>query len=159
MSANSQQTNGRRAWYWAAVIVANGLLPSLSSADVVTHDSIKENFRPQTAVDRFHNYYKQQQFDRLYAEYDTEYSTEISLQKHIEMFQQAWTNLGGFVSATSAHAVVGTRAGHQVLIVTDLATFEGAATVSEEFDFKLGTTVGKMLAYKYGTSPANPPEK
>jgi hypothetical protein len=101
---------------------------------------------PQAAVDRFHNYYKQQQFDRLYAEYDTEYSTEISLQKNIEMFHKAWTNLGGFVSATSAHAVVGTRAGQQVLIVTDSATFEGAGIVWEEFDFKLGTTVGKLPA-------------
>ena len=62
VSANAQQTNGWRAWYWAAVIVANGLLPSLSSAEVVTHDPIEENFSPQTAVDRFHNYYKQQQF-------------------------------------------------------------------------------------------------
>ena len=81
------------------------------------------------------------------------------MQKHIEMFHKAWTNLGGFVSATSAHAVVGTRAGQQMLIVTDSATFEGAGTVWEEFDFKLGTTVGKLLAYKYGTSPADKPVK
>ena len=122
-------------------------------------ESPKRDESPQTAVDRFHNSYKQQQFVRLYAEYDAEYSAEISLRKHIEMFHKAWINLGGFVSATSAHAVVGTRAGQQMLIVTESATYEGPSTVWEEFDFKLGTTVGKLLAYKYGTSPADKPVK
>ena len=159
MSANAQQTNGWRACYWAAVIVATGLLSSQPSADTVTHDPTEENFSPQAAVDRFHNYYKQQQFDRLYAEFDTEYSAEIFLQKHIEMFHRARTNLGAFASATSAHAVVGTRGGQHVLIVTDLATFERAGTVQEEFDFKFGTTVGKLLAYRYDTLPADKPVK
>lgn len=102
----------------------------------------------QLAIERFHKLYNLRTFQQIYAEYDDEYTAEISPQRQVEMFGLAREQMGRFISATSVQSKSETRHGEQVFVVTELAMFE-CGPIREEFVFKQGNPAGKLLAYKF----------
>jgi hypothetical protein len=107
------------------------------------------NNEPGSApIERFHQLYNLEDYQRIYAEYDDEYTAEMSLQRHVEQFRSARKSMGRFISATSVKSKSETRHGENVFVVTELARFE-CGTVPEEFVFKRTDAVGGLLAYKF----------
>jgi hypothetical protein len=138
--------NPRRARYCLALMVVTVLVSTPSIADVLPGGYPETDWGRQ-AIERFHDFYDREQFQRIYAEYDSEYTAAIPPQKHLAMFRRARNDLGRSISATSIQSKSETRHGEQVFIVTELATFECGRTIPEEFIFKPGSPVGKLLAY------------
>jgi hypothetical protein len=133
---------------WLVLSIATILLATRSMGVAVT-PGIPETDWSRQAIARFHDLFNREEYEQLYSEYDAEYRGEISLQRHLAMFRSARNSLGRFVSATAFNAAFVTRHGENVLIVTDLATFQGGRTIQEEFTFRAGSPVGHLLAYRF----------
>jgi hypothetical protein len=137
---------------WCAIastslMVATALFWAPAVASVVPR-SEPEWGSSSLAIDRFHELYSRRNFQDIYAEYDDEYAAAVSPQRHVEMLRQARKNMGRFISTTSIQSKSAIRHGEQVFIVTELAAFQ-YGSVHEEFVFKRGSPIGKLLAYKY----------